>query len=200
MAVCAPEAEWGRQLRLTSSSFSPLGGYDDSGIQAIEQRMSDASEKIAQLAQLAFNVMTAAIIADRTDPLSALREFLAGGHFLTEAQEKYANDPLIQAVIQRLSLPHADETPSDAPAAIDMHHREQEYAALVGVIREAVVALGDSEDLVKYKRFLVELAESVVQASGAGWLGTGEKVSTEERAFLETLKEMLGPRVFPSLG
>jgi hypothetical protein len=53
---------------------------------------------------------------------------------------------------------------------------------------------------VKYKRFLVELAESVVQASGAGWLGTGEKVSSEERAFLATLKEMLGPGALANPG
>jgi hypothetical protein len=91
----------------------------------MERRMSDTSEEITQLAQLAFDVVTAAMIADRTDPLSALREFVAGGRFLMEAQEKYANDPLIQAVIQRLSLHQAAEAPSDEPAAIDMRRREQ---------------------------------------------------------------------------
>jgi len=61
-------------------------------------------------------------------------------------------------------------------------------------------SLGDLDDMVKLKRFLIELAESVAQAAGAGVFGTGENVTPEEQAFVKRLKEMLVVGSSPNSG
>ncbi len=43
-----------------------------------------------------------------------------------------------------------------------------------------------------YVAFLVKAAETSCSASGSGWLGSGEKVSPEEKAFLAELKTAVG--------
>jgi hypothetical protein len=48
------------------------------------------------------------------------------------------------------------------------------------------------EEAEAYKRFLYEVAEKVAEASGEGFLGTGEKTSDAEYEFLVRLSETLG--------
>lgn len=156
--------------------------YDDYG----KEPLANLSQPTESLAQLTWDVMTAAMIADRTGPISALRETIAAGRFFTIAQEKYADNQLIQQVIKRLS--QHSEKQSDA---IDMSHREEAYAALMDKITDATARLSDDEDMHAFKQFLVELAEMVAQASGGGLFASGQKVTSDERSFLDRLKAML---------
>lgn len=154
--------------------------------------MSYTPEQLDRLAHLTLDVMTAAIIADRTGPVSALRELIAGGDFFATARERYLDSPLILQLVERISAPPSEETPSSEPEPIDMAHREQEYAALVGKVADASALLRDDHDLATFKRFLIEMVEAVVQASGTGLFGSGERVTPEEQIFIRGLKAILG--------
>jgi hypothetical protein len=139
--------------------------------------MSDyTGEQRALLLDAAAEVLIAAVAAERTGPISYFREILAAGRYLYDARRHYRDNALIQDLFNR-----AEERPVD----LDEVTREK----LLARIDEVGGIVHDDDEGKEFKRFLLELAERVADASRNGLFG--RRLSRNETAFLAELRQRL---------
>lgn len=105
---------------------------------------------------------------------------------VVEAKASYTGNPLVQAVIADF------ETKStDAPPAPPEKKNSDAILADIGQVVAIVDAKAAGDEARGFKTFLFGISEQVANASGSGFLGFGEKVSDDEKAFLAKLKSTL---------
>jgi len=147
--------------------------------------MGDYSdERVLQVLNLTNEVVTAVMGVDGVGPISMLREIGAIKTFFNRARQTYADSPLIQAML-RMSESEAYAQEGTKTTAVDA----EDVLTRVGGID---VLVDDPAEAALLKRFLYELAAEVANASGPGWFGSGERMSAQEKIFLERLKTRLG--------
>ena len=119
--------------------------------------------------------------------VSFAKEFAALVRAVNGAKAKYPHNQLIQSLIAEF------ESKSDA-AAEPPEAGKKSADDLLGDIRK-VAAVVDSkaaaDEALGFKTFLLDLSETVANASGEGFLGFGEKVSDKEREYLQKLRATL---------
>ena len=133
-------------------------------------------EQRALLLDAAAEVLIAAVAAERTGPIGYFREILAAGRYLYDARRRYRDNALVQDLFSR-----AEERSVD----LDEVTREK----LLARIQEVGAIVHDDDEGLEFKRFLLELAERVAEASRSGLFG--RRLSQNETAFLEELRERL---------
>lgn len=140
--------------------------------------MSDYSDdQRALLLDAAAEVLIAAVAAERTGPIGYFREILAAGRYLYDARRRYRDNALVQQLFS-----HAEERSVD----LDEVTREK----LLSRLAEVGEIVHDDDEGREFKRFLLELAERVAEASRSGLFG--RRLSSNETVFLEELKQRLG--------
>lgn len=104
---------------------------------------------------------------------------------VVEAKANYAGNPLVQAVIADF------ESKADTQPAPPEKKNSDAILADIGQIVAIVDAKAAGDEARGFKTFLFGISEQVANASGSGFLGFGEKVSDDEKAFLTKLKSTL---------
>jgi hypothetical protein len=138
---------------------------------------SYTGEQRALLLDAAAEVLVAAVAAERTGPIQYFREIMAAGRYLYDARRRYRDNALVQDLFS-----HAEERNVD----LDEVTREK----LLKRIEEVGSIVHDDAEGTEFKRFLLELAERVAEASRSGLFG--RRLSPNETVFLDQLKERLG--------
>ncbi|MCD4783367.1 MAG: hypothetical protein K8T10_05970 [Candidatus Eremiobacteraeota bacterium] len=146
----------------------------------IEERFTE--QDWIKLVESPFIIGLAASDADM-DPSSSYSEFDALMHACGEAQEKYEDNELIQAVLSQVSgITNVDDSGGGPRGDV------MEYA---GDISRILDDLYPGQKGLEFKRFLYGIGKKVSEAYGEGFLGLGSKISKGEAEFLAKLKVAL---------
>jgi hypothetical protein len=117
--------------------------------------------------------------------VSAAKEFTAIIRGMGEAKAKYSANTLIQDVLAEPSDSGAGGSKGETPS----------LEAVLGSIKEAASVVerrAPAEEALEFKRFLLDIAQGAANASGQGFLGTGERISAKEADYLKRLQDHLG--------
>ena len=120
--------------------------------------------------------------------VSFAKEMTAMGAIINEAGKKFGYNELLRAVLKDKDNKTIDE-------ATKAELEGMSTSEVIDPLRNIALLLDTKatrEEAEAFKRFLYEVAEKVAEASGEGFLGTGEKTSDAEYEFLVRLSETLG--------
>jgi hypothetical protein len=141
--------------------------------------MSYPEPERTRLLDAAAEVLLATVASDRTGVIAYYREIMAAGRFLYDAQRKYADNQLLQALFARQErLPEDD---SD-------QHEELTRERLMDRLDQIGQIVHDDEEGRQFKQFLYDLAVHVAHAHGGIF---APRVSEGEAAFLSDLQQRL---------
>jgi membrane-bound lytic murein transglycosylase B len=125
---------------------------------------------------------------------SSAQEAIALGKTLATASSRYADNPLITSLFDSEALKEGirpeklQVTPEDVREGKVLDRALEEVDASV-----ALAATKADEATVKaYKQLIVDGCVAVAEAAGKGLFGSGEKVSAEEKAALDRIRQHLG--------
>lgn len=131
----------------------------------------------ALLMDAAAEVLVAAVAAERTGPIAYFREIMAAGRYLFDARRRYRDNALVQDLFR-----HTESR------EVDLEDVTQ--ARLLEHIESVAAVVHDDDEGRAFKRFLLELAQRVAEASRSGLFG--RRISDDESAFLRDLTRRLG--------
>jgi dihydrofolate synthase/folylpolyglutamate synthase len=126
--------------------------------------------------------------------VSSAQEAIALGKELAGASARYASNPLItslfdpEALKKGLSPEKLQVTPEDVRNGKVLDRALEEVDAALALARTKA----DEATVQEYARLIVEGCEAVAAAAGKGLFGSGEKVSPEEKAALDRIRQHLG--------
>jgi len=136
-----------------------------------------------------------AILASEADRgiIAHAREVAAYPGTIAAALQKYGANELVLAV---LNDEENSEEEEDLQERVE-HMKVLEHGLLEEFRPEVLLAVAlvtekSRDEVTGYKEMLYSIADAIVNASGEGFLGTGEKVSSREKAFMKDLRESLG--------
>ncbi|GAC1366270.1 MAG: hypothetical protein NVS2B12_06130 [Ktedonobacteraceae bacterium] len=143
-------------------------------------------EQLIRLTVLSSDVVMATLLIDETDRVGLMREFHNATKFIEDTKEMYPQNVLIQNMATSIDASMQDIR------SYNLTQRRTVENAYRQRINEAVRLLNNDAETLEYKHALLELAQKVAEAAGHGIFGTGEKVSKEEKDFLQALRRTLG--------
>jgi hypothetical protein len=143
-------------------------------------------EQLIRLSTLSNDVLMATLLIDETDHVGLMREFRNGTKFLEDAKKQYPQNALIQNMMAGV------ESSMQEIQSYTMTERRTAENTYRAHINEKTLLLSTDAEAQEFKTILVALAEKVASAAGFGLFGSGEKVSQDEKEFLEALKRKLG--------
>ena len=123
--------------------------------------------------------------------MPSIRELQAGSAVLTAGAAKYPDNVLLQQLKESASAAKEESSaeikqdkPENVAAVVD---------EIVGQIEESLALIKTkvtAEEFFQLREVLEEAAEAVVERIGTGFMGSGEKVSESEKAFVERLRAL----------
>ena len=147
-----------------------------------------SDEEWGQVTALAGEVIVAACVSDG-HLMPGVRELRAGVEALSDGAKRYPDNPVLQALLSTASSPSGE--PHDPHKVNDA---EGALALLVAGI-EAGVAVARAhlsrEEYGQLREVLTASAHAVVERLGAGFMGSGDKVTASEQAFEDRLAAIL---------
>ncbi|AKU98216.1 hypothetical protein AKJ09_04880 [Labilithrix luteola] len=105
---------------------------------------------------------------------------------VVSAKESYAGNALVHAIIADF-----ESKSTDTPPAAPEKKTSDGILADLGHVVAIVDAKAGADEARGFKTFLFGISEQVAGASGSGFLGFGEKISDDEKAYLAKLKSTL---------
>ncbi|MEB3243855.1 MAG: hypothetical protein VKO44_09490 [Cyanobacteriota bacterium] len=135
-----------------------------------------------------------AVMAVDMGIISSAQEALALGKELSAAATRYASNPLIANLFDPEALKqgiHPDKpqiTPADVKDGKVLDRALEQVDQAMSVAR----AKCDAPTAQQYAQLIVDGCVAVAEAAGKGLFGSGEKVSPEEQAALERIRQHLG--------
>lgn len=135
-----------------------------------------------RLAESPFVVGMAVSDADLTGT-SAISEFHETLNTLSDAELKYANNPLIAEIIQDAELER-----------VFNDEEEPETEDIAKFIRKVLKTLNgkvSSKEILEYKEFLYETGVRVAEAYNENTLNIGSNISDKEKLILDKIKKVL---------
>jgi hypothetical protein len=148
-------------------------------------------EEWAQASALPGLVVMAASLSDGK-VMPSIRELTAGGEALTAGAAKYPDNVLLQALKEGMSA--AKEESSEEIKTDQVSNVAEVVEKLVGEIQESVAVVESkltAEEFFQLREVLEAAATAVVERIGTGFMGSGEKVSESEAAFVARLRQIL---------
>jgi hypothetical protein len=126
--------------------------------------------------------------------IAAAREFDAFDRAMVDSLEQLKGNKLIEAAFWNLD---SDAKRKETHQKIKSEGKsfddvKEEYMAVIVRAIATVTQKASKKDAGEYLYFVHDIAERVAYASGEGFLGTGEKLSPKEKAFLDELRTALG--------
>ncbi len=142
--------------------------------------LNSVLNKVVPVAQM---IMFGAIKAGGIHFSASMRESGAAAKYLANSQNTYKDNLVIQGIIRSLSKMRGQKP--------DLRTLDPEEV-MKGVDEiNPILDAAPMQQGVQTKDFLYGLAEAVVNASGSGFMGSGERVSEGEAKFLADLKAHL---------
>ncbi|MFM1797967.1 MAG: hypothetical protein RLZZ117_245 [Cyanobacteriota bacterium] len=134
-----------------------------------------------------------AVMAVDLGLFSSAQEALALGKELSTAATRYAGNPLIASLFDPEALKqgfsqHQFFTAEDVKAGTVLDRALEQVDAALNLAR----AKGDAASVEQYAQLIVDGCVAVAEAAGKGLFGSGEKVSPEEKAALDRIRQHLG--------
>lgn len=114
-----------------------------------------------------------------------VKEAFAHQGFLEEGRAKYAENELVNDVVNEL------KTPEQQQQRIDINNDLPDLEELIGRVNEALAQKSDDTEASEFRAFVYQLAYEVCKAAGGGFLGIGENIDAKEADFLHRLKSSL---------
>lgn len=150
---------------------------------AVQQMDTNAIlDKVVPVTQM---VMDGAIKVGGMHLTSSMRESGAAAKFIINSKNTYKGNPIVEGVIDSIS-----HRKGEHKEKVDLKNlTPDEIMNRVDEIDPILESTG--ENGTQTKKFIYGLAETVVNASGSGFMGTGERVNANEAKFLSDLKEHL---------
>lgn len=150
-----------------------------------------------RIMQMPSAVLLSAMVADKGSAVVGMREFMAGEKFISEASTMYPNNSLVQAMARNSNFPNLEQAAKPIFSSKDTNAIRQESQKK---IQDGLATLANDNEAREYKAFLVALAEKVTNAAGEGFFGNkGAKVSPDEAAYINRLKQQMGTDTSPSM-
>jgi hypothetical protein len=129
------------------------------------------------------------MLADAGSKVASIQEFFAGVQFISQSARNYPQNRLVQGVLGNVNPAKIEESFKHVFTLGDIGKMRFECERKIDA---GVMALANDEEGNQFRAFLVRLAETVVNAAAGGFFGTkGEKVSPQEMAYVEQLKQKL---------
>ncbi|HRE48896.1 MAG TPA: hypothetical protein PLD47_14310 [Aggregatilineales bacterium] len=143
-------------------------------------------QTIAQIIPIVQLVLGSLMKVGDAGLVGKLREAGALGKFLSEAQEKFKGNALVEGLLKALPDQIGEMGQSFDVKHFDVLQTTQALGGLDGILKDS------GEQGKQVKQFIYELAERFASAAGGGIFGSGQKISEAESAFLSDLKGRLG--------
>jgi hypothetical protein len=133
-----------------------------------------------------------AVMAVDLGVFSSVREALALGEALSSAASRHADNPLIASLFSpeslRQGLPRESVfTAEDVRAGTVLDHALERVDQALTLARTKV----DAASAQQFAQLIVDGCVAVAEAAGKGLFGSGERVSPEEKAALDRIRQHL---------
>jgi hypothetical protein len=148
-------------------------------------------EEWAQASALPGLVVMAATLSDGK-VMPSIRELQAGGEVLTAGAAKYPDNVVLQQLKEGMTA--AKEESSEEIEQDQVSNVAEAVDKLVEQIQASVAVLQTkvtAQEFFQLREVLEAAATAVVERIGTGFMGSGEKVSESEAAFVARLREIL---------
>jgi hypothetical protein len=134
-----------------------------------------------------------AVMAVDMGIFSSAQEAIALGRELSTAATRYASNPLISSLFDPESLKGINPakpsiTAEDVKAGTVLDRALEQVDQAMSLVRDKC----DAPTAQQYAQLIVDGCVAVAEAAGKGLFGSGEKVSPEERAALDRIRQHLG--------
>lgn len=139
------------------------------------------------LTGLAVSLVDLGIVSSVTEA-AALSSVLAG------SAKKYPANTIIQSIFSEETIKSGAiklEKPDIKPADIESGAVLDKAITSINNALSLLSGKATAEEIQGYKEFIYAAADTVANAAGSGWFGTGDKVSAKEAAALAKLKTAL---------
>ncbi|MDQ7823035.1 MAG: hypothetical protein RDV48_09600 [Candidatus Eremiobacteraeota bacterium] len=122
------------------------------------------------------------------------RELSAFPTIFADAMETYKDNELISFIFDDLNhhREHADLRARAEEAKKQNYSLTQTLMEDIVKVFEILQKKASKPEMVAFKKMLYNIAFEIVNASGEGFMGTGNKISDREAAYLEKLRSALG--------
>ncbi len=141
--------------------------------------LNEVLDKVVPVAQM---IMFGAMKSDGLQFSASMRESGAAAKYLANSQSTYQDNFIIQGIITSLSKMRGQKPDLRTLDNDEVMKKVDEINPVLD---------GAMDQGAQTKIFLYGLAEAVVNASGSGFMGSGERVTEGETKFLSSLKEHL---------
>jgi hypothetical protein len=148
-------------------------------------------EEWTQASALPGLVVMAASLSDGK-MMPSIRELQAGASALAAGAQQYPDNLVLQQLKDGMNA--AKEESSEEIKADKVASVAEVVDKLVGEIEESVALLKSKvtvDEFVQLREVLEATANAVVERIGTGFMGSGDKVSDTEKAFVERLRTIL---------
>lgn len=146
---------------------------------------ADINAIVGKVEEVAWLIMEAATKEGGMHLAPSARAIGASVKYIRQAKDTYRGNPIVEGAIDRIA--HQRGKPE---AMVDV--QELESGVVMSKVDEMMSLLeAEGEQGAQTKAFLYGLAETMVSASGSGFMGTGERINEAEAKFLADLKEHL---------
>jgi hypothetical protein len=146
------------------------------------ERSVDFKAIVDKAEEVAWLVMEEATKEGGLHMAPSARAIGASVKFIRGARETYKGNPIVEGVIDRISRQRGKPE-----AMVDV--KELSSALVMAKVDSLMPLLeAEGEHGAQTRAFIYALAETMVSASGSGFLGTGERVNEGEARFLADLK------------
>ncbi len=139
-------------------------------------------DRVVPAAQM---IMFGAMKADGLQFSASMRESGAAAKYLANSQNTYKDNYIVQGIVRSLSKRKGEHTEKADLRTLDTSEVMKKVDDINPILDGAM------EQGTQTKSFLYGLAEAVVNASGSGFMGSGQRVTEDEAEFLAELKAHL---------
>lgn len=147
-------------------------------------RMS-LSEKVEKVVPVAWLIMEGAMKVGGLRITPSMRAGGAAVKYLNQSKNAYKGNPVVEGVIGSIQDRKVDKKDQADLKKLDLSD------VMKGVDEIEPILEADREQGTETKSFLLGLARIMVNASGSGFMGSGERVNEDESKYLADLKEHL---------
>lgn len=145
----------------------------------------DMNTKVDKIVPIAWSIMGGAMKVGGLHITPSMRAGGAAAKYVSASQDTYKGNPIVEGVISSIQKRKGEQKEQ-----VDL--KNLDTAMVMRGVDEIVPILdAEGERGAQTKDFLYGLGESMVSASGSGFMGSGERVNEDESKFLADLKAHL---------
>jgi hypothetical protein len=145
----------------------------------------DTNTMVNKIVPVAWSVMEGAMKVGGLHLIPSMREGGAAAKYVKHSQNTYKGNPIVEGVIDSINQKKGEHKEKADLKNFDT----TEVIKKVDEIQPILESGGDQG--MQTKNFLYGLAETMVSASGSGFMGSGKKVNEDESKYLADLKAHL---------